>query len=234
MPQKNIRAITLDLDDTLWPIAPTLVAAEQRAQDWLMQHAAEVASAWTHHQLQALRMKLYTSNPDLRFDLLHLRRLALQHAFTDRGFSPEEASDIIESTLEVFMIARNEVAFYPEVLPCLERLAQRYPLVAITNGNADLKTIGIAHLFRATVAGHEHGTLKPDAELFHIACRKLDCSPAEVVHVGDDPDLDVRGAKNAGLHAVWINRGNQQWQGEDVPPMINTLEDIEHWVGGSS
>jgi len=230
MPQVKIRAITLDLDDTLWPIGPTLVEAEQRAQDWLTQHAAEVASAWTHHQLQELRMKLYTSNPELRFDLLHLRRLALQHAFTDRGFSPDEASKIIESTLEVFMIARNEVAFYPEVLPCLERLAQRYPLVAVTNGNADLKTIGIAHLFRATVAAHDHGTLKPDPALFLIACQKLECSPAEVVHVGDDPDLDVRAARNAGLHAVWINRGELQWQGEDVPPVINTLDHLEHWI----
>jgi FMN phosphatase YigB (HAD superfamily) len=42
MPPVNIRAITLDLDDTLWPIGPTLVAAEQRAQDWLTQHAAEL------------------------------------------------------------------------------------------------------------------------------------------------------------------------------------------------
>ena len=175
-------------------------------------------------------MKLYTSNPELRFDLLHLRRLALRHAFADCGFSPEEAANIIEGTLEVFMAARNEVNFYPDVLTCLERLSQRSPLATITNGNADLTTIGIAHLFRATVAAHEHGALKPDPELFHLACRKLDCLPEEVVHVGDDPDLDVRAARSAGLHAVWINRSNQQWQGDDEPVAISTLEELEHWI----
>ncbi len=231
-PDRKIRAITLDLDDTLWPIAPTITRAEQRAQEWLEQHAVKVARAWTQERLRDLKMELYSTRPELKVDLSHIRRLALQHAFADCGFNIEDSAQLIENALRVFMVARNEVDFYPDVLASLERLAQRYPIVAVTNGNADIHTIGIGHLFKATVAGHEHGAIKPEAAIFHIACRILDCSPDEVVHVGDDPDLDVRGARNAGLHAVWVNRDNRQWEGDDHPPAIVTLEKLEHWLEG--
>ena len=50
------------------------------------------------------------------------------------------------------------------------------------------------------------------------------------MHVGDDPDFDVRGAINAGLQAVWINRTTAQWPGEDRPHEINSLECLERWL----
>lgn len=229
-PAKRIRAISLDLDDTLWPVGPTIVRAERRAQAALTEHAPQVAARWDIHRLRALRAKILEEQPHLRHDLLQIRRLALQEAFADCGLEPAACAASIETTLRVFMAARNEVDLYPEVEACLQRLGRRYRIASLTNGNADLKVVGLAHLFHVTVSAHEHGTTKPDPALFHKTCEQLECAPAEVVHVGDDPDFDVRGAQNAGLQAVWINRNNTVWPGQDRPHEVPCLEALERWL----
>ncbi|MSQ70582.1 MAG: HAD family hydrolase [Betaproteobacteria bacterium] len=230
MPAIAILAITIDLDDTLWPIGPAIVRAEQRTHDWLLENVPSVAANWPIPRLKELRMSLYQSRVELRHDFRHLRRLALRHAFGECGIDADSAAASIEASLDVFMRARNDVEPYPEVVACLERLSQRYRLASLTNGNADLAVIGLDHLFHTQVSAHVHGTSKPDPALFHLACRALDCAPHEVVHVGDDTELDVRGARKAGLHAVWINRDGKSWPGEDVPVTVSNLLELEHWL----
>jgi FMN hydrolase / 5-amino-6-(5-phospho-D-ribitylamino)uracil phosphatase len=229
--QKNtIRAITLDLDDTLWPVGPTIARADRRAHEWLAERAPAVAAAWPTERLRELRAAIHDARPDLRHDLLQIRRLSLEQAFEDCGFERRAVAHTVSGALEVFMGARNEVELYPEVAACLQRLARRYPIASLSNGNADLSRIGLDHLFRARVAAHAHGASKPDAVLFHIACRELGCHPHEVVHVGDDAELDVRGARGAGLHAVWINRGGHAWPGSDHPVTVPDLDAFERWL----
>jgi FMN hydrolase / 5-amino-6-(5-phospho-D-ribitylamino)uracil phosphatase len=230
MNNRTIRAITLDLDDTLWPVAPTIRRAERLAHEWLGERAPEVVAAWPVERLRALRAVIHEARPDLRHDLLEIRRLALQEAFREAQADEGQSEDVIEGALDVFMAARNEVELYPEVLACLERLAGRYRIASLSNGNASLERIGLDHLFHASVSAHAHGTSKPDPALFHIACRKLGCAPEEVVHLGDDAELDVRGARGAGLQAVWINRASHAWPGEDEPVTVADLEAFERWL----
>ena len=226
----RIRAITLDLDDTLWPSAPTLARAEQRAHDWLATHAPEVAAHWSIEQFRELRYGIFSKNPHLHHDFLRIRRMALQAAFGQAGVATAAAAERIEQALNVFMTARNEVDLYPEVTDSLTRLSQRYALASLTNGNADVRRIGIGHYFKATISAHAHGVSKPDAALFHIACHELACAPEAVLHVGDDIELDVRGARAAGLHVVWMNRGDAVWVGDDVPAVVKNLLELERWL----
>ena len=131
------------------------------------------------------------------------------------------------------MAARHQVELYPEVRACLERLSAQYRVASLSNGNACLVTIGLDHLFHATIAAHSHGASKPDPAFFHLACRELGCAPDEVVHLGDDIELDVRGARGAGLHAVWLNRSSHSWPGDDVPETVADLEAFEQWLAQS-
>lgn len=229
-PRHSIRAITIDLDDTLWPIGPTIVRAERRAHEWLTGRAPAVADAWPVERLRALRLSIMESRADLRHDLLAVRRLALEAAFRESGARIANTPQIITDALDVFMAGRNQVELYPEVAACLERLSRRYPIASLSNGNANLARIGLDHLFQATVSAHAHGASKPDPALFHIACRALDCAPDQVVHLGDDAELDVRGARGAGLHAVWVNRANLPWPGDDPPVTVPHLEAFEQWL----
>ncbi len=227
---RPIRAVTLDLDDTLWPIEPTMQRAERLAHDWLAARAPEVATLWPIGRLRERRMAIHADRPELRYDFLSIRRIGLQEAFRETGADDAQSVQIIDGMLDVFMAARNDVEFYPEVLACLGRLSARYRLASLSNGNANLSRIGIEHLFHATISAHEYGTSKPDPELFHIACRELGCAPDEVVHLGDDIELDVRGARGAGLRAVWINRASDPWPGDDAPVTVADLEGFERWL----
>jgi len=79
-------------------------------------------------------------------------------------------------------------------------------VVGLTNGNADLRRVGIAAHFRGCVTAREFGAGKPEPAIFHAACRALGAVPAQVLHIGDDPLLDVGGALRAGLQAAWVRR----------------------------
>ncbi len=228
---KTIRAITFDLDDTLWPSAPTLVRAEQRAHAWLAEHAPAVAAPWPIDKLRELRLSIYRQHPELHHDFLRIRRMAMHAAFEQAGLTGTAAAELIERVLEVFMTARNEVDLYPDVRDSLARLARRLPLASLTNGNADIARVGIGHFFRAAISAHAHGVSKPDPALFHIACRALGFAPDEVLHVGDDMTLDVRGARDAGMQTLWINRTAAAWEGGDTPNTVNDLPGVERWLG---
>ena len=228
--RRSIRAITVDLDDTLWPCEPTLLRAERLVLEWLTERVPDVMRSWSIERLREHRMRLHAAHPEFKSDFVAIRRLALQEVFRAAGADGAQDRHIIEESLNVYMAARNQVDLYPEVRACLGRLSARYRVASLSNGNACLVQIGLDHLFHAAIAAHTHGACKPDAALFHSACRELGCEPEEVVHLGDDIELDVRGARRAGLHAVWMNRAGHPWPGDDVPDTVRDLEAFERWL----
>ncbi|RPI43474.1 MAG: HAD family hydrolase [Betaproteobacteria bacterium] len=211
MPHR-IRAITLDLDDTLWPVDPVIERAEKRLHAWCEEHAPGVAEALPPAQFALYRRALATELPAIAHDYTALRLEALRRALAQYGGDPRLAP----SALDVFLAARNEIELFPDALEALRRLTGRYRVVALSNGNADVARIGIGEYFAAVVNARSVGCSKPDARIFHAACACLDLRPEEVLHVGDDPDLDVRGAAAAGKRSAWINRDGRRWAGEPV------------------
>lgn len=210
-----ISALTLDLDDTLWPVMPVLQRAEAVLQDWLRQHAPATAAAWSPAAMQRLRAEVGHRHPHLAHDLTALRRLTLQEALARAGDDPALA----EPAFEVFFAERQRVRWYDDVRPALERLAARHPLLALTNGNADLHATGLGPYFVGAVSARGCGVAKPDPAIFAAACAALGRRADEVLHVGDDWALDVVGARAAGLHSAWVRRpGGASGAPHQVPP----------------
>ena len=83
--------------------------------------------------------------------------------------------------------------------------------MAITNGNSDLQRIGIAQWFQDCWNVQRAGVAKPDPGIFHQAAAALQLAPHQVLHVGDDAQLDAVAAMDAGMHAVWLNRSALDW-----------------------
>lgn len=222
-----IKAILFDLDDTLWPIAPTIQRAEIILHDWLAQHAPRVTDIHTTDSLRARRMALMQETPRYRHDLWALRHTVLREALDACGDDPAKA----DAAMAIFSRERNVVALYEDVLPGLHNLGQRYALGSISNGYADLQEIGLAAHFRVSIAAHSLGIAKPEARIFHMACEALNVAPHEAVYVGDDPLLDVEGAQKAGLRAVWINRFERKLPETIRPDLICTdLHGVARWL----
>ena len=207
----TVLAITLDLDDTLWPIWPVIERAEHVLHDWLLANAPATAAAHDVAALRALRAEIARLRPEWAHDLTALRLESIRRALHVSGDDPALA----DAAFEVFFAARHEVQLFDEVPAALEALAARYPLIALTNGNADLMRTGVARYFKGRLTARQFGAAKPDAAIFHEACRLAGCSPARVLHVGDDAVMDVDGALDAGLRAGWMRRPGI---GTDVAP----------------
>ena len=223
----GIKAVLFDLDDTLWPIAPTIRRAEVILHEWLAQHAPRVVEAPSMGSLRARRMALIAQTPRYRHDLWALRHAVLGEALAACGDDPAKA----DAAMAIFSRERNVVTLYDDVLPGLQDLAQRFLLGSISNGFADLQAIGLEQHFRVSIAAHQLGFAKPEARIFHMACDALKVAPHEAVYVGDDLTLDVEGAQQAGLRAVWINRFAREAPDTVQPDLTCTsLHQLAQWL----
>jgi putative hydrolase of the HAD superfamily len=223
------KAVLFDLDDTLWPIAPVIIEAEQILYAWLRQHAPRVAEQYTIETLRQARLELLASRPEFQLDLGALRRAGLIAAFEQAG----EDVGKVELAMVEFFAARNAVIPYDDVVPGLLRLKSRVLIGSVTNGNADLQTIGLARHFHASVAAPRLGVAKPEATIFHAGCAALGVQPSDAVYVGDDLLLDVQGAQRAGLRAVWMNRiGKPNELAHEVQPEaeVSSLDELIDWL----
>jgi HAD superfamily hydrolase (TIGR01549 family) len=196
-------ALTFDLDDTLWPVWPVIERAEQVLHAWLEAHAPATAQRYDTAALRALRNAIAERHPEWAHDLGWPRRESLREALLAGGDDPALAV----AAFDVFFDARQQVVLYDDALDGLSRLARRFPIVAVTNGNADIARVGLQAMFQDSISASRIGISKPDARIFHAACERLGVAPARVLHVGDDLMLDVEGALGAGLQAVWLHRG---------------------------
>ena len=204
----KIKAITLDLDDTLWPIWPTIERAEKRLLAWLEDHAPATATLMqSPHVRQELRLETHAQWPHLHHDLNAMRRESIRLGLLRAG----EDGALAEPAFEEFFDARMQVTLFGDALAGLEWLSQRYPIVAVSNGTADIQRIGIGQYFVGSINARDAGVGKPDARIFLAAARQLGLESQQILHVGDDAQLDVVGALNAGMQTVWINREDHLW-----------------------
>jgi putative hydrolase of the HAD superfamily len=223
------KAVLFDLDDTLWPIAPVILQAEETLFAWLRAHAPRVARQFTIDSLRQARLELLARQPEFQLDLGKLRHAGLVAAFEHAG---EDAAKV-ELAMAQFFAARNAVVPYDDVLPGLLRLKGRVLVGSITNGNADLQTIGLARHFEASVAAPQLGVAKPDPAIFLEGCRLLAVAPHEAVYVGDDVLLDVQGAQRAGMRGVWMNRnGSNKHVEHGVEPdaIVRNFDELLDWL----
>lgn len=202
----TLLAISLDLDDTLWPSRPVLLHAERVLGDWLAAHAPRTQAWMTPEARRAVRDRLLAEYPHRAHDVSFVRRESLRSAMEAAGDDPRLAHD----AFEVFLAARQQVTLYDEVAEVLARWSARYRLIAISNGNGDITRTGIGHWFSASVSAHELDFGKPDPRIYTEACRRAGVAPGSVLHVGDDLELDVHAALSAGLRAAWLRRPDRR------------------------
>ena len=212
MPPHAPELITFDLDDTLWDIEAVVQQAERRLHAWLSVEHPAVAARYSPTDLRRLRDEAPRLHPELAADMTALRKRSLIRAFESVGYAGAHA----QAAFAEFWRHRHDVEFFSDARPALDALRQRFRLAAITNGNTDIALVGLDRHFEFALVAAEFGQAKPSVAIFHEACRRAGVPPARVLHVGDDPALDVIGAKHAGLRAAWINRSGRPWPHPEV------------------
>ncbi|UVK98632.1 HAD family hydrolase [Pseudomonas sp. B21-048] len=212
----TLQLITFDLDDTLWDTAPVIASAEVVLREWLTGHAPNLGAVPVEH-LWSIRERVLSNEPSLKHRISALRRQVLFHALEEAGYGHTEAFDLADQGFEVFLHARHQLDIFPEVQPTLEILANHYALGVVTNGNADVRRLGLADYFKFALCAEDIGIAKPDVRLFHEALRRGGATAETAVHIGDHPGDDIAGAQQAGLRAIWFNPAAKVWEAEKAP-----------------
>ncbi|MFB7174135.1 HAD family hydrolase [Streptomyces sp. NPDC056254] len=221
-----IRAVLWDIDDTLF--------------DYTGADAAGLAA-----QLEAVRLAERYGTP--------VQALARWREITDRHwarfaagvgtFQGQRQDRVREFLDEPRMTAAEADAWFdsyvehykaawtvfPDVVPALDALAADYRHGVLSNSstaNQDpkLRHLGLRERFEVLVCAVELGVSKPEAKAFLAACDALGLPPGEVAYVGDQPEIDARGARDAGLLAVWIDRDGLRGPGPEGAHRIEGLD----------
>jgi putative hydrolase of the HAD superfamily len=220
-----VRAICFDLDNTLWEIDPVLIRAERILADWLRSRYPRITERFTAAQMAEARATLTREEPHRAHDFTYLRRESLARLAAAAGYESGLAGSISHEAFSTWHAARNLCEPYGDVVPALQRLRGEFRLATLTNGNADLGCIGLAHHFEVSLHAGALGCAKPDVRVYHALADALTLKPAEILFVGDEPHADVVGPRAAGMQTVWVNRVGATWP-EALPAADADVTDL--------
>lgn len=201
---RPIKIISFDLDDTLYDNGPVMLRAEQA----LLEHLHAEYPATQHMQLndwRSLRDQLAAKDNTLASNMTALRLATLSEGLIRNGIAKALARAASEEAMSHFLDHRSDVEIAPEVHQLLDALAGRFPLLAISNGNADIQKLGLQNYFTQAWQPSAQLRGKPTTDMFEAARQDLGFAPGELLHIGDHPVSDIQGAARFGAQSVWLN-----------------------------
>jgi HAD superfamily hydrolase (TIGR01549 family) len=212
-----IKAISFDLDDTLYSNKPVMQAIEKKMiayfSDTLNAHKFKpniLNQNFSQRFWYQFRQQAISQQANLSHDVVQVRLVSYRLGLEQMGFTASIAQQMAQKALDYFISLRSDFTVPESSKQFLANLSGKYPLVAISNGNVDTKTLGIAHYFQHIYhAGwQKDGSLfkqKPAKDMFEVACQKLAIKPQQLLHVGDCGRADIQGALSAGCQTAWFS-----------------------------
>ena len=225
-----VKAMTFDLDDTLYDNHPHMRRSEQATLAHI--HAHFPAAHHTDFGFwRGQRAALLQQRPELINDVAELRRLGLTAGFSACGLGGNELLQAVENVYEYFYFTRSDFTVEASVHKIMATLAERLPLIAITNGNVNLQQIGIADYFQHSLHASLQQPMKPAPHMFKQAAEILNLAPECILHVGDNLEKDVWGGRSAGFKTAWYaiaREMNLNYQtGQTLPDVqLDQLDDL--------
>jgi putative hydrolase of the HAD superfamily len=211
-----IKAITFDLDDTLWAIEPVIVKANQQMLDWMNQHAPKFSETYDDQGISQLRDEAFANNPHMLHDLSHIRLCLIEMGLSRCGY--KNATELAKKAFAVYFEGRNKVELFPDAQSQLKALKKEFMIGALTNGNADLEKVGLDHLFDFYYNSAQLGVSKPTPKFFETAINRAQCPASQFIHIGDHPEHDIAGAKAVGMNTIWMNPHHLAWPSHLTKP----------------
>ncbi len=215
-----LRAVLLDLDETLIPEDEPLAAAYLAVLRAI--HGGEAGDDEVSAFRTGLRARWQRDAPcpDYRACVNVSASDGLIAEFTGddpalaaiRGYLPRFRAEAFGADELLELWQRTRVAHqtsYPHAGAVLERLRADVRLALVTNGTSDLQRrklalSGLERHFDVVVASCDIGAGKPDPAIFAAALAALGVARDEAVMVGNDRRRDIEGAEAAGIRGLWI------------------------------
>jgi putative hydrolase of the HAD superfamily len=204
----SIRAVVWDVDDTLFDYTSADRAGMRGhlAAEGLLAAYDGVEQALDHWRAITERQWARFAAGEVSFEDQRRDRVRV---FVGRDLTDAEADAWFQRYIGYYEAAW---ALFPDVLPVLDALAGSHRHAVLSNSSLHvqdrkLRVLGVHDRFEAILCAADLGVSKPEAAAFQAACDVLGLAAHEVAYVGDHPEIDGRGAAEAGLLSVWIDRG---------------------------
>ena len=165
----TIKVVTFDLDDTLWPLRETILAAHKSANDFLASQVPSVKEILSSNKEREVWGQLIEKDPTMRHRLSELRFNVFKNILQSLDQTEQQAEKLSSEALQIFMNGRHQLTLFNGVEEVLARLKEKYTLGVLTNGNADIKRLGIDHYFSFSFSAEELNDSKPSATHFKKA-----------------------------------------------------------------
>nr|MBP7980311.1 HAD hydrolase-like protein [Tolumonas sp.] len=162
---QDIRAISFDLDDTLYDNRPVIENAEQ----WMVDHMRDryLASAmYDRAWWLQLKHELQRADPSLHDDVSRCRLMMLEVGLQRGGMAESQAKQEAKQVFAEFLEVRSQVVVPAESIEVLKQLSRHFPLVVITNGNVLLERIGLDGHFKHVLKAGNGRKMKPAPDMF--------------------------------------------------------------------
>lgn len=222
-PLRPVAAMTFDLDDTLYDNSPVIRRTTEESHAFLQSYHPALSQFSVAHY-QRLRDSLREQEPEIYHDVSEWRRRAVELAMLNVGLTTDEADKGSRAVMANFAHWRSQIDIPEETHRTLAALAERIPLVAITNGNAEPHLFGLDKYFKFILRAGPDGRAKPYHDMYHAAAEKLNLPLESILHVGDDLTTDVAGSVSCGMQACWINLHNGNLMHISDSRLLPTLE----------
>ncbi len=213
-----IKAISFDLDDTLYNNLPVMLAIEPKMQRYFADKFAallpQLSATFDRHFWAPYRHQALQVDHNIGHDVAQLRFETYRLGFLAHNINAEQAVIEARAGLAHFVTLRSDFRVPAQSHHVLLTLQKKFPLVAISNGNVDTSVLGLEHYFDHIYhAGFQHSAntksaqlfkQKPANDMFNLAAKALSINPKQLLHVGDCGLADVYGALSAGCQTAWL------------------------------
>jgi putative hydrolase of the HAD superfamily len=202
-PMHHIRAISFDLDDTLYDNMPYIREAE-RCLSKRIKKRYPLAAELSQKKWRKIRKSILEQQPELANDIGLLRATTLTKGFVEAGMPSDIIPYAVTDCYDYFYEKRSDFEVSKDIRKVLKKLSAKVPLAAITNGNVNCEAIGIAKYFTHVLHANVDLPMKPNITMFKQVSELLDMPSKNILHVGDCLKKDVEGAINAGYMSAWF------------------------------
>lgn len=204
----KVKALSFDLDDTLYDNHPVIKRAEENFAVYLQNRYHLPSALGTDSFWAAIKLAVGQRHPEFKEDVTKLRVHTLYEGFCAINRPLPHGLKEAQELVDYFVSIRSKAKVPESSFALLAQLRRRYPLAALSNGNSDLKISGLYKSFDYNLRPSFSGLrAKPHADLFNAYAAMLNIQPENILHIGDEPLSDVHGAVYSGCQCAWLYHG---------------------------
>lgn len=225
-PYKKIRAISFDGDGTLWDFESAMKRGLKEVLKLLKAWFPLKSSTITIETLIKTRNEVSKRENGKSMSHAEIRVESFKKILEDIGEYTEERLTIMKNTY--FETRFRAVEVYSDTVKVIKLLKTKYKVGILSNGNTYPDKVGLNGLFDFSLYAEDIGISKPNPQIFLTLLQKIRVKPEELLHVGDSIEYDILPAQKLGIHAIFINRTNDELS--HVPDSITVIKNLNELI----